>query len=189
MYRHNGGLRGKKAANNFVSTIKSLELPRGRMNGGILGGGGTGDRLSDNLEDNVDNTSGIWDIDGLVLVDEDVTTIVTVDTSYYRQDPPYQVFNETSRTVHVTGYWYTGCPDGIGAPCNSIWGCQGDLRSSGNNGAHSWISFGSGCSNPWVYEAYNTYGYYSMYTPPPVYVPQSEQQSSTTTYKVWNFFA
>lgn len=185
MYRHNGGVRGKKAANNFVSAIKSVELPRGRMNGGILGGGGRGDRLSDNLEENIDNTSGIWDINGLVLIDEDVTTVVTVDTSYWRDDPPYQVWNETSRWVVATGVWYTGCQS---APCGSIWGCGGDQRSAGNAGS-TWTHIGGGCSDPWTYEAYSASGYYSTYDPPPVYVSQSEQQSSTSTYRTWNFFA
>ena len=189
MYRHNGGVRGKKAANNFVSAIKSVELPRGRMNGGILGGGGNGDRLSDNLEENINNTSGIWDVNGLVLIDEDVTTVTTIDTSYWRDDPPYQRFVETSRYVIATGPWYAQCSS---PPCGDKWGCGGRQTQAGNAG-FKWTYHGSGaanaCSDPWIYEAYQKVGYYTTVDPPPVYVTQSEEQSTTTTHRTWNFFA
>ena len=183
MYRHNGGIFGKKAANNNVAVILSLG-PRGRKNGSIIDGT---DRLVDHLEGMVPKVSGIWRMSGMQLVDEDVDTISYVDNSYWTDPPPYQQFVETSRWAVATGPWYPGQSNCY--PCGSMWGCGGDQRNAGNAGS-SWTHIGSGsdCSDPWIYTAYSASGYYQTVDPPPYYTEQIDAVTTTTTHKTLNFF-
>ena len=184
MYRHNGGIFGKRAANNNVAVILSLG-PRGRKNGSIIDGT---DRLVDHLEGMVPKVSGIWRMSGMQLVDEDVDTVSYVDNSYWTDPPPYQQFVETNRWTVTTGPWHPSCPS-ASRPCGSAWGCGGDQRNAGNAGSR-WISFGSGdtCSDPWIYAAESVSGYYQTVDPPPFYTEQIDAVVSTATYKTWNFF-
>lgn len=185
MYRHNGGILGKQAANTNIAVMMSIG-PRGRKNGSIIDGS---NRLVDHLEGMVPKVSGIWRLSGMQLVDEDVDTVTYVDNSYWTDPPPYQQFVETSRSVVATGNWYPGGTSC--SPCGSMWGCSGDQRNAGNAGS-SWTTIGSSgtasCSNPWVYAAWNATGYYQTVDPPAYYTEQIDATTTTTTHKTWNFF-
>lgn len=180
-----GGLRGAKAANS--SRIKSVAQPRGRANGGILGAS----QIDSNLDNNVNKTSGIWSIDGLVLVDHDVTTVETIDNSYWEYPPSYQDFAETSRTYLGGGYEWNPHPKAQ---------CPGDMWPQGSMGGHSgagyaggavrqWTSYGnqSTCEN-WYFDVYGANGYYYTVYPDPIYHEDITYNNVTTTYRVWNYF-
>ena len=90
MYRFNGGIKGSKRTNvkSTAGHITSLGEARGRHNGGYLGV----KRLSDNLDDNINNTSGIWHLStGLKFVEGHAITEV-VDNSYYQDQPSQQIY-------------------------------------------------------------------------------------------------
>jgi hypothetical protein len=184
MYRHNGSILGKRAANNNVATIFSLG-PRGRKNGSIIDGSS---RLVDHLEGMIPRVSGIWRLSGMQLVDEDVDTVTVINNSYWTDPAPYQAFVETSRWTVATGVWHPSCP-AAQQPCGSMWGCGGDNRNAGNAGS-TWTYLGSGdtCSDPWIYAAQSATGYYQTVDPPPYYTEQLDSTTTTVTHKTWNFF-
>ena len=187
MYRHNGNVRGSQAANTAV--MFSVQLPRGRKNGSFMGGG---DRLSVTPANNVDKQSGIWSINGMHLVDQDIVTTTYQDNSYWTDPPPYQQFVETGRTAHATGPWYPNCP-AAQRPCGpQPWGCGGNLRGTGSPfGLNTWTYIGpgsNGCADPWIYTTWNQQGYYRTVDPPPVYTEQIDEVNTTTTHTVWSFF-
>lgn len=182
----NGGVRGSRLTSNS-NRITSAFQPRGRNNGGIIGER----RIDSNLDNNVAKTSGIWNIDGLVLVDHDVTTTTVVDNSYWEYPAPYQAFNETSRSYLGGGYQWnphnkTACP-------GAMWpnGDYGGHSSSGYNGglSRSWTFIGdqSNCSN-WIFDVYGSSGYYYTVYPDPIYHEDITYVDTTTTYSVWNYF-
>ena len=186
MYRFNGGIKGSKRANvrSTEGHINSVGQPRGRHNGGYLGV----NRLSDNLDDNVNKTSGIWYLTtGLKFVEDHAVTEV-VDNSYYQDQPSQQVFNETSRSTLGGGYQWnphnkTQCP-------GAMWpnGSMGGVNTSGYaQSGRTWTFIGSqgNCSN-WIFSVYGVQGYYSTYYPPPVYVEQFD--NVTNYYDVWDYF-
>jgi hypothetical protein len=188
MYRFNGGIFGYKVQNIETAPgyIKSAILPRGRHNGGYIG---AGERLSDNLDDNVDKTSGIWHLStGLKFVENHAIT-TEVDNSYYENQPAQQAFQETSRTFLGGGYQWnphnkTQCP-GAMWPNGSMGGHSGSGYAGGAQ--RDWTSFGSAstCTN-WTFDVYGINGYYYTYYPPPVYVEQID--IVTNYYDVWDYF-
>jgi len=186
MYRFNGGIFGYKVQNIETEPgyIKSAILPRGRHNGGYIG---AGERLSDNLDDNVDKTSGIWHLStGLKFVENHAIT-TEVDNSYYESQPPQQAFQETSRTFLGGGYtWnpYSACPS-VMWPQGSMGGHSGAGYAGGTQ--RDWTSFGSSATcTYWSFDVYGINGYYYTYYPPPVYVEQID--IVTNYYDVWDYF-
>lgn len=184
MYRFNGGIRGRKVSNwkTAVGYIKSAIQPRGRHNGGFLGV----DRLSDDLDENVNKTSGIWHLStGLKFV-ESHAVVTTVDNSYYQQQPPEQRWNQTGSTRLGGGYQWN--------PHNKT-DCPGPMWPQGSYGPHgggnlsrTWTTVGqaAGCQN-WVFDVYRAQGYYYTYYPPAIYVEQIDTQ--TTYHSVWDYFS
>lgn len=188
MYRFNGYCKGAKIANFTTSAtgvIKSQGEPRGRANGGFLG---VDRSLSDNLDNNLDKTSGIWHLSmGLTLV-EDHPVDTTVDNSYYEDQPSQQQFQETSRTRLGGGYKWNVSMDV--AACGTVqWpqGQYGGHSSSGyNNLTRDWTKVGTQGCDGWTFDVYGIQGYYYTYYPPPVYVEQID--IVTNYYTVWDFF-
>lgn len=190
MYRFNGYLKGAKIANFTSATgvIKSAGEPRGRANGGYLGVNRT---LSDNIDNNVDKTSGIWHMSmGLKLV-ENHPVDTTVDNSYYEAQPPEERFQETSSTYLGGGYTWNVAYIVSNCPGTVTWpqGDYGGHSASGYSGGLSrkWTAFGdqNNCIG-WTFDVYGIQGYYYTYYPPPVYVEQID--IVTNYYTVWDFF-
>ena len=176
MYRHNGGIRGSKLVGN--SGIISAEQPRGRKNGGIIGN----DRLDTNLDNNVNKTSGIWDLGGFVAVNHDIVTVQVTDNSYYTYPDPYQAFQETSRTYAGGGYrWFPGAEaTNCGMP---TW-----PDGSFGNYTRQWTQVGSVNCSGWIFDIYDVQGYYYTVYPPPIYTEDITYTDVTTTYIVWDIF-
>jgi hypothetical protein len=192
MYRFNGYLKGAKIT-NFTSAsgvIKSAGEPRGRANGGFIG---VDRSLSDNLDNNVDKTSGIWHMSmGITLVeDHPITTIV--DNSYYEPQPSEQRFEQTSRTYLGGGFVWNPISTAERERCGVVtWpsGPYGGISSSGYESLNrDWTKVGmSGPDNcdGWIFDVYGIQGYYYTYYPPPVYVEQLDEV--TNYYTVWDYF-
>ena len=177
MYRHNGGIKGVKRTEAQGGMI-SAALPYGRANGGFNGF----DRLDSNLDNNINNVSGIWDSDGFFAVNHDVVTTVTVDNSYYTPQPSYQAYQETSRTYAGGGYrWFpSAASDGCGMP---TW-------PDGSFGGYTrqWTQVGSINCSGWIFDIYTVTGYYYTVYPPDIYTEDITTTQVTTTYRVWNFY-
>ena len=186
MYRFNGGIKGSKVTSvrSTAGYINSLGEARGRHNGGYLGV----NRLTDNLDDNVDKTSGIWHLTtGLKFVEDHAVTEV-VDNSYWQSQPSEQRFQETSRTRLGGGYQWN--PHSKATCPGDMWpnGSYGGISSSGYNSlSRDWTFIGSqsNCSN-WIFDVYGISGYYYTYYPPDVYVEQFD--NVTSYYDVWDYF-
>ena len=186
MYRFNGGIKGSKRTNvrSTAGHINSVGPPRGRHNGGYLGV----NRLNDNLDNNVNKTSGIWHLTtGLKFVEDHAITEV-VDNSYYQNQPSQQVFNETSRTVLGGGYkWNVGMDL---AACGTVMWPQGSMGGVNTSGyaqsGRTWTKIGTQGCDGWTFEVYGVQGYYTTYYPPPVYVEQFD--NVTNYYDVWDYF-
>lgn len=177
MYRFNGSIKGVKVTGTS-GLIQSIGQPRGRKNGGIIGN----DRLDTNLDNNVNKTSGIWDLGGLVAVNHDIVTVQVTDNSYYTSQPSYQAFQETSRTYAGGGYrWFpSAASDGCGQP---TW-----PDGSFSQYTRVWTQVGSVNCSGWIFDIYDVQGYYYTVYPPPIYTEDIVYTDITTTYKVWNFF-
>jgi len=182
MFRwRNGGVRGAKIGTS--SRILSADQPRGRGNGGIIGNR----RIDSNLDNNVNKTSGIWDIDGITLVSHNVTTTETVDNSYYEYPPPYEDFAETSRSYLGGGYrWFPGAD---ATNCGMPTWPDGDMGGhSGSNLQRTWTQVGSVNCSGWIFDVYQVNGYYYTVYPAPIYHEVIENIQVTNTYSVWNYF-
>ena len=191
----NGGIRGRRISRPAATaaTISAGNIvPRGRKNGGILGER----QVNDNLDNNVNKTSGIWDLDGLVIVDHDVVTTTVVDNSYWEYPAPYDAFQETSRTYLGGGYIWNPISTAERERCGVVtWpsGPYGGHSSSGYTGGLSrdWTKVGmSGADNcdGWRFDVYGSNGYYYTVYPDPIYHEDITYVDTTTTYRVWDFF-
>jgi hypothetical protein len=189
MYRFNGGIKGSKVTSvkSTAGYINSLGEARGRHNGGYLGV----NRLTDNLDDNVDKTSGIWHLTtGLKFVEDHAVTEV-VDNSYWEPQPSEQRFQQTGSTRLGGGYQWnvsyvrTNCP---GKSVQWPQGSYGGHSSAGyNNLSRTWTTIGhSNACESWVFDVYGISGYYYTYYPPDVYVEQFD--NVTNYYDVWDYF-
>jgi len=189
MFRwRNGGVRGARLTSNS-NRITSAFQPRGRANGGIIGER----RIESNLDNNVAKTSGIWSIDGLVLVDHDVTTTTVVDNSYWEYPPSYEAYAETSSTYLGGGYTWN-----VGAVANNCglptWpqGPYGGHSSSGYNGGlrRQWTdtTYDAATCDGWTFDVYGSSGYYYTVYPDPIYHEDITYVDTTTTYRVWDYF-
>lgn len=189
----NGGIRGSRISRpaTTAATISAGNIvPRGRKNGGILGER----QVTNNLDNNVNKTSGIWDLDGLVLIDHDVTTTQTIDNSYWEYPPPYEAFQQTSSTYLGGGYQWNVAYVRANCPGKSVQWPQGDYgghSAAGYTGglSRTWTTIGnSNNCESWVFDVYGIDGYYYTEYPDPIYHEVIEYQDVTNTYKVWDFF-
>lgn len=185
----NGGIRGSRISRpaTTAATISAGSIvPRGRKNGGILGER----QVTNNLDNNINKTSGIWDLDGLVLIDHDITTTQTIDNSYWEYPPPYQAFAETSRTYLGGGYKWNVSMDLTA--CGTVMWPSGDYGGHTYGGAggvsRTWTKVGTTGCDGWTFDVYGVDGYYYTEYPDPIYHEVIEYQDVTTTYKVWDFF-
>ncbi len=186
MYRHNGGVRGKKrtASEGGMKTMAKGRI-RGRSNGGFMGI----EMRSANLQDNINKLSGIWPLHGTKFTPNgaSVTTTSTVDNSYYRQDPPYQQFVVTSSTTLGGGYKWNVSMDL--AACGTVMWPQGDMGGhSGSNLVRTWTKVGTSGCDGWTFSVQQQSGYYQTVYPDPVYVEQFDEVTTTTQYNVWDWF-
>jgi len=186
VYRHNGGVRGKKrtASEGGMKTMAKGRI-RGRSNGGFMGI----EMRSANLQDNINKLSGIWPLHGTKFTPNgaSVTTTSTVDNSYYRQDPPYQQFVVTSSTTLGGGYKWNVSMDL--AACGTVMWPQGDMGGhSGSNLVRTWTKVGTSGCDGWTFSVQQQSGYYQTVYPDPVYVEQFDEVTTTTQYNVWDWF-
>lgn len=190
MYRFNGGIIGTKVTNVKTTSgyITSVGGARGKHNGGYIGT----ERLSDNLDNNVNKTSGIWHLStGLRFVtNHPVDT--TVDNSYYQDQPSEQRFQQTGSTYLGGGYQWNIAYVRANCPGKSVQWPQGDYgghSAAGYTGglSRTWTTIGdqNNCES-WVFDVYGISGYYYTYYPPPVYVEQID--IVTNYYDVWDYF-
>lgn len=178
MYRHNGGVIGSRINESGSGIILSVELPRGRYNGGIIDGT---DRLTANNSLNVGKFSGVWNNSGMTFVTQSIDVITYVDNSYIDDPPPYEQFTETGRTAAGSGEWYPNA-----SSCGTAMWPGGDRRTSAD--AHSWTYFGQSNCDPWVYTIYTVQGYYTTIDPPPVYVEQIDEVVTTAIHDIWTYY-
>lgn len=181
MYRHNGGVRGKKrtASQGGMKTMAKGRI-RGLSNGGFMGV----DMRSENLQDNINKLSGIWPLHGTKFTPNgaSVTTTTTVDNSYYTYPDPYQAFQETSRTYAGGGYrWFPGAD---AANCGMPTWPDGAYHSY----TRQWTQVGSVNCSGWIFDIYVVQGYYYTVYPDPVYNEQFDQVTTVTEYDVWDWF-
>ena len=186
MYRHNGGVKGKKrtASQGGMKTMAKGRI-RGRSNGGFMGI----EMRSENLQDNINKLSGIWPLHGTKFTPNgaSVTTTSTVDNSYYRQDPPYQAFQVTSTTVLGGGYKWNVSMDL--AACGTVMWPQGPFGGhSGGSLGRNWTKVGTSGCDGWTFDVTRSEGYYYTVYPDPVYVEQFDEVTTTTQYDVWDWF-
>ena len=181
MYRHNGGVRGKKrTASQSGMWTAAKGVIRGRSNGGFMGV----EMRSADLQDNINKLSGIWPLHGTKFVPNgaSVTTTSQVDNSYYTYPDPYQAYQETGRTYQGGGYrWFPGADaTNCGMPTWPDGSFSGYTRQ--------WTQVGSVNCSGWVFDIYTVTGYYYTVTPDPVYNEQIDTVTTTTDYDVWDWF-
>ncbi len=182
MYRHNGGLKGKKRGDASQSGMWTAAkgVIRGRSNGGFMGV----EMRSADLQDNINKLSGIWPLHGTKFVPNgaSVTTTSQVDNSYYTYPDPYQAYQETGRTYQGGGYrWFPGADaTNCGMPTWPDGSFSGYTRQ--------WTQVGSVNCSGWVFDIYTVTGYYYTVTPDPVYNEQIDTVTTTTDYDVWDWF-
>ncbi len=187
MYRHNGGVRGKKRTTSESGMWTAAKgRIRGRSNGGFMGI----DMRSADLQQNVNKLSGIWPLHGTKFTPNgaSITTTTTVDTSYWEYPPSYQAFQVTSTTTLGGGYrWFPGADaSNCGMP---TWPDGSMGGHSGSNLSRTWTQVGSVNCSGWVFDVVQQSGYYYTVYPDPIYHEQSEEVTTTTDYDVWDFFA
>ena len=181
MYRHNGGVKGKKrtASQGGMKTMAKGRI-RGLSNGGFMGV----DMRSADLQQNINKLSGIWPLHGTKFTPNgaSVTTTTTVDNSYYTYPDPYQAFQETSRTYAGGGYrWFPGADaTNCGMPTWPDGAFHGYTRQ--------WTQVGSVNCSGWIFDIYSVSGYYYTVYPDPVYHEQFDQVTTVTEYDVWDGF-
>jgi hypothetical protein len=182
VYRHNGGLKGKKRGDASQSGMWTAAkgVIRGRSNGGFMGV----EMRSADLQDNINKLSGIWPLHGTKFVPNgaSVTTTSQVDNSYYTYPDPYQAYQETGRTYQGGGYrWFPGADaTNCGMPTWPDGSFSGYTRQ--------WTQVGSVNCSGWVFDIYTVTGYYYTVTPDPVYNEQIDTVTTTTDYDVWDWF-
>tara|TARA_X000001036_G_scaffold141529_1_gene134383 strand:- start:890 stop:1456 length:567 start_codon:yes stop_codon:yes gene_type:complete len=187
VYRHNGGIKGKKRTASQGGMLSGAKgVIRGRSNGGFMGV----EMRSADLQDNINKLSGIWPLHGTKFTPNgaSVTTTSTVDNSYYRQDPPYQAFQETSRSRLGGGYKWNVSMDL--AACGTVQWPQGPYGGLGSlsNLQRVWTKVGTQGCDGWTFDVVTVGGYYYMVYPDPVYVQQFDEVTTTTQYNVWDWF-
>tara|TARA_B100000214_G_scaffold215604_1_gene156639 strand:- start:178 stop:741 length:564 start_codon:yes stop_codon:yes gene_type:complete len=186
MYRHNGGYKGIKRTQSqggFFNAAKGRI--RGRSNGGFMGV----EMRSADLQQNINKLSGIWPLHGtrFVVNGASITTTETVDNSYYRQDPPYQAFQQTGSTTLGGGYKWNVSMDL--AACGTVTWPQGSMGGhTGSNLQRSWTKVGTQGCDGWTFDVIQVSGYYYTVYPDPVYVEQFDEVTTTTEYNVWDWF-
>ena len=181
MYRHNGGVRGKKrTASQSGMWTAAKGVIRGRSNGGFMGV----EMRSADLQDNINKLSGIWPLHGTKFVPNgaSVTTTSQVDNSYYTYPDPYQAYQETGRTYQGGGYrWFPGAD---ATNCGMPTWPDGAFHSY----TRQWTQVGSVNCSGWIFDIYTVTGYYYTVTPDPVYNEQIDTVTTTTDYDVWDWF-
>ena len=182
MYRHNGGLKGKKRGDASQSGMWTAAkgVIRGRSNGGFMGV----EMRSADLQQNINKLSGIWPLHGSKFTPNgaSVTTTTQVDNSYYTYPDPYQAYQETSRTYAGGGYrWFPGAD---ATNCGMPTWPDGAFHSY----TRQWTQVGSVNCSGWIFDIYTVTGYYYTVTPDPVYNEQIDTVTTTTDYDVWDWF-
>lgn len=188
MYRHNGGVKGKKRGDASQSGMWTAAkgIIRGRSNGGFMGV----DMRNNDLQDNINKLSGIWPLHGTKFVPNgaSVTTTSTVNNSYYTYPDPYEAFQETERNRLGGGYKWNVSMDL--AACGTVTWPQGPYGGLGSlsNLQRVWTKVGTTGCDGWTFDVVSVGGYYYTVYPDPVYNEQFDEVTTTTQYNVWDWF-
>jgi len=180
MTDRNRGYKGTKVSSGGIRPLSSNS---GYGNGGFFGK----KRIDTNIQNNIDNTSGIWRLSGMKFTTATLET--EIDNSYFEEQPSEQRWEETNRVFDSGGYkWNTGLTD---APCNlPLWpsGSKGGVTGYDRT-FRDWTKIGSDedTCDGWTFDIYGLTGYFYTFYPDPIYV--EDITIVTNDYDVWDFFA